>query len=103
VIEKGKSITAFEFEIPKPETYYMFCYTSGTTGDPKGAKMTHKGFVACQSLVEYIGLNLIESDISISYLPYAHIFEQSCFIYSLARGFSHGYYSGDPLKLVEDI
>jgi long-chain acyl-CoA synthetase len=81
----------------------MFCYTSGTTGDPKGAKMTHRGFVGIQSLVEYIGLNLVETDTSISYLPYAHIFEQACFVFSLARGFSHGYYSGDPLKLVEDI
>jgi len=81
----------------------MFCYTSGTTGDPKGAKMTHKGFVATQSISEYAGLNLNENDTSISYLPYAHIFEQANFVFSISRGYSHGYYSGDPLKLVEDI
>jgi len=25
------------------------------------------------------------------------------FIFSILRGFSHGYYNGDPLKLIEDI
>lgn len=48
-------------------------------------------------------LNLREDDTSISYLPYAHIFEQCNFIFSIARGYSHGYYSGDPLKLLDDI
>jgi long-chain acyl-CoA synthetase len=75
----------------------MFCYTSGTTGDPKGAKMSHAGFIGVQHLVDHA------DDVSISYLPYAHIFEQCAFIFSLIRGFSHGYYSGDPLKLLEDI
>jgi long-chain acyl-CoA synthetase len=53
----------------------MFCYTSGTTGDPKGAKMAHEGFLACFSLIEYSRMTFTENDISISYLPLAHIFE----------------------------
>lgn len=81
----------------------MFCYTSGTTGDPKGAKMSHAGFVATQHLVEYSRINFTENDTSISYLPYAHIFEQCSLIFSLIHGYGHGYYSGDPLKLIDDI
>lgn len=27
---------------PEPDDVYMFSYTSGTTGDPKGVKLTHK-------------------------------------------------------------
>jgi long-subunit acyl-CoA synthetase (AMP-forming) len=44
-----------------------------------------------------------DSDTAISYLPYGHTFEQCIFMLSLLRGFAHGYYSGDPLKLIEDI
>lgn len=81
----------------------MFCYTSGTTGDPKGAKMSHSGFLACYSFIEYSNLNFNENDVSLSYLPYAHVFEQFSLFCSLIYGFSHGYFSGDPLKLLEDI
>lgn len=31
---------------PSPDTVYMFCYTSGTTGEPKAAMIHHKAFVA---------------------------------------------------------
>lgn len=31
---------------PKAETVYMFCYTSGTTGDPKAAELTHKNMLS---------------------------------------------------------
>lgn len=81
----------------------MFCYTSGTTGDPKGAKMSHSGFVSIQHLYVHAGLNFTEEDCSISYLPLAHIFEQANLTFSISAGYSHGFYSGDPLKLLDDI
>lgn len=48
-------------------------------------------------------MGLGDTDVAISYLPYGHTFEQCIFIFSLLRGFAHGYYSGDPLKLLEDL
>jgi len=30
---------------PKPDDTFMFSYTSGTTGDPKGVKLTHNMLV----------------------------------------------------------
>ena len=56
-------------EEPTPATTYMFCYTSGTTGDPKGAKITHESFISCCSIQEWFNIDLDETDISISYLP----------------------------------
>jgi long-chain acyl-CoA synthetase len=60
---------------PVPESTYMFCYTSGTTGDPKGAMIQHKDIIANLNTEAYFNFDLTEKDVSLSYLPYAHIFE----------------------------
>ena len=44
----------------------------------------------------------IEGDAVLSYLPYAHVMEQSVFCSSLVAKIQIGYYCGDPLRLVED-
>ena len=41
VIAAGKSGDAPEFTPPAPEDFYIFSYTSGTTGDSKGVKLSH--------------------------------------------------------------
>lgn len=40
-VEAVKAGTA-ELREPSPDTCSAFSYTSGTTGDPKGVKLTHK-------------------------------------------------------------
>ncbi len=55
------------------------------------------------SNVDYWQFNLTENDVAISYLPYAHIFEQAFFIMSLFTGMKSGFFSGSPLLLFEDI
>ncbi len=57
-------------------------YTSGTTGDPKGAILTHWNFVSnattCASL---IGIN--PADVSLSFLPLSHVFERTAGYYAM--------------------
>jgi len=65
---------------PTQEDCFMIMYTSGTTGDPKGVKMTHKMNVQCviglQMKLEKNGCKpFSEKDTYISYLPAAHSFE----------------------------
>lgn len=82
----------------------MFCYTSGTTGDPKAAMISHASFIPTIKMVDfYYTGGLTEKEVAVSYLPYAHIFEQAVFCISLFKGFSHGYYDGNPFKLMEDV
>lgn len=64
----------------------MFCYTSGTTGDPKAAMLTHANFIAVSAAALQHGINLSENDISISYLPLAHSFEKCLFVTGIISG-----------------
>jgi len=82
----------------------MFCYTSGTTGDPKAAMLSHKNLVSTSSAaMQTSGINLGDEDSMISYLPLAHSFEKAMFCMCLLSGMKIGYYNGDPLKLLDDL
>ena len=60
---------------PKPETTYLLCYTSGTTGLPKAAKLTHENLMSATTASMYGGIEANVDDVAISYLPLAHVFE----------------------------
>ena len=52
------------------------CFTSGTTGLPKGAMLTHGAMIADVAGAIVKGVTLTEEDVHVSYLPLAHIFER---------------------------
>lgn len=56
------------------------CFTSGTTGDPKGVILTQGNFVSCITacIRGPLARNMEVSfrDVHISYLPLAHVFER---------------------------
>jgi long-chain acyl-CoA synthetase len=89
---------------PKPPTtddLAFLMYTSGTTGAPKGAMLKHSNVVAAIASVEIL-YPLKPTDVVISYLPLAHIFE--CVVESTAmcNGAAIGFYQGEVTKLTED-
>ena len=83
VMDAGKLVERIDMLYePKPEDIYMFCYTSGTTGDPKAAMISHRAMIAAMSQKNYIEENNCHSnyecgpgDVAFSYLPMAHIYE----------------------------
>lgn len=101
VLEAGKNAADLEFNKCNGESCPIFSYTSGTTGDSKGVKLTHNNLLAsANSISTKIICN--HEDTNVSYLPYPHSFEQVMLGYMLMIGGRIGYYQGDPTKLTED-
>ena len=58
-----------------PDDVCTIVYTSGTTGDPKGAELAHRNLVDISRTCVQVH-PLSEEDSTLSFLPYAHVFER---------------------------
>ncbi|WCJ23723.1 long-chain acyl-CoA synthetase 6 [Euphorbia peplus] len=87
---------------PKPEDIATICYTSGTTGTPKGAALSHENLIA-NVAGSSVATKFYPSDVYISYLPLAHIYERANQVITAYYGVAVGFYQGDNLKLMDDM
>ncbi|KAM9425795.1 long-chain-fatty-acid--CoA ligase 5 [Pholidichthys leucotaenia] len=91
---------------PKPEDLCIVCFTSGTTGNPKGAMLTHENVVSDAAGVQKtIESSVVPStqDISISFLPLAHMFERIVQTVVFSVGARVGFFQGDIRLLPDDM
>lgn len=67
-------------QAPKPTDICTICYTSGTTGNPKGVMLTHGNIMSAisASLLQLSDHRPKYSDVLISFLPLAHMLERIC-------------------------
>lgn len=86
ILEKGKNAPLGEDKYQQmrtaiqPDDVASLVYTSGTTGDPKGAMLTHRNIASnVQGAMEHFhrnGQTISESDTFLSFLPLSHVFER---------------------------
>ena len=99
-MEKGKNsfntnptLHMSRVEKSDPDDIAILVYTSGTTGQPKGAMITGKNLLWTAERLKAYGDNVIgEKDHTLSFLPLCHIFERMFGVYlHIAVGFTVNY------------
>jgi long-chain acyl-CoA synthetase len=88
---------------PNPDDLATICYTSGTTGRPKGAMLTHGNFIADAAGILKLNPVFTKNDVCISYLPLAHVFERIVQTGIFGSGASTGFFRGTVQELFDDI
>nr|KAF6454511.1 acyl-CoA synthetase long chain family member 5 [Rousettus aegyptiacus] len=91
---------------PSPEDLCVICFTSGTTGYPKGAMLTHQNIISdAAGILKSLELIFQPSpqEVSISYLPLAHMFERMVQIILYSGGAKVGFFQGDIRLLPDDL
>jgi long-chain acyl-CoA synthetase len=82
-----------------PDDPVTILYTSGTTGNPKGVLLTHRGVLYAAVAAEVAG-HVPQSRRSVSYLPLAHIAERLLTIYLPVHLAGHVYFCPDAQQLL---
>lgn len=88
---------------PHRDSIYTICYTSGTTGDPKGVKLSHINLICPGSALLKVKVELLQTDVHLSYLPLAHVMERVVCVTLTGKGAKIGFFQGDVMKLKEDL
>ncbi|KAJ2343721.1 medium-chain fatty acid-CoA ligase faa2 [Coemansia sp. RSA 2618] len=86
----------------RTDEFFCLCYTSGTTGTPKAAKILHSNMAYVQKAVPHV-VPRVSCPVLLSYLPLAHIYERFVEIYTMSSGGRIGVYSGNILNIVDDL
>ncbi|KAA3674670.1 long-chain acyl-CoA synthetase [Paragonimus westermani] len=91
---------------PKMDDTFLVCYTSGSTGLPKGVIHTHRTFVHAVSLAQS-AIETLNYDQTIhrhvSYLPLSHIMEQMVISVMLVSGYQVAFLTTDISRLLTDL
>jgi long-chain acyl-CoA synthetase len=89
---------------PSPKDTYAINFTSGTTGNPKGAIITHETVVASITMSR-VSTQVDQSKQAtvFSFLPLAHIYERMSMCFVMSLGHRQAFPHGAVTELLDDI
>ena len=104
-LKENNNIKETDLKISQPDTIMTVCYTSGTTGNPKGVMLTQRNLIAVlETVIDGGSIPVDEYAAHISFLPLAHIFERMVISGFMGIGAKVGFISGSVrTTLMEDI
>jgi long-chain acyl-CoA synthetase len=98
----GRAVRSRLAEV-QPDDVATIVYTSGTTGGPKGCRITHRNLLETSRMYrERIDLP-DEHAVIYVFLPLAHVLARIAAIVVIASGGTLVYWSGDPDRIVEEL
>ena len=96
-----KAIEARTSEID-PNSTAIIVYTSGTTGPPKGAMISQKNVMTIMRDQDE-AFSIVEEDVSMSFLPMAHVAERVLAFYGRINTGMVTYFASSIAKVLEEI
>ena len=104
-LKENDNIKDSDLEISKPDTIMTICYTSGTTGNPKGVMLSQRNLISVlDTVIRDSAVPLDENGVHISFLPLAHIFERMVISGFMGAAARVGFISGSVrTTLMEDM
>ncbi|PAV55844.1 hypothetical protein WR25_24941 isoform B [Diploscapter pachys] len=114
ILSKGRKILENRSQPPpvqvNPDDVYIICFTSGTTGLPKGVQITHRGIIMSISAAATIIQNRMpkllmrgSEKVHFSFVPMAHMSEQIGSWDAIMAGGKIGYIKSPFEKMHEDM
>lgn len=89
-LERHQSTLKERRESLKTTDVCSFVYTSGTTGEPKGAMLMHGNFVS-NALSVRPNIKVEPGDVELSFLPLSHVFERTLYYLVVSLGATIAY------------
>jgi long-chain acyl-CoA synthetase len=104
-LKENDNVKESDLNISKPDTIMTICYTSGTTGNPKGVMLSQRNLISVLETVIRDGdIPVDENGAHISFLPLAHIFERMVISGFIGVAGKVGFISGSVrTTLMDDI